>query len=99
MTSGETAGAIKGINHNIGEPNIESQSEVVTENNPEEWSDNNESGIPRCLEECPQTRHDKVKTKNIPAALKQLPHNAAGQKEHMVVPEDGWRRLRRNKHI
>ena len=87
--------------YDISEPiNIEDQLRVK-ETNPEERNNGNESGIPQCIvEENPLAKHNENESQKIPAALKRLlPHNAAGQKEHMVAPEDGGRRTRRNKHI
>ena len=82
--------------YDISEPiDIENQL-AVPETNPEERNNGNESGIPHGIVE---EGHNEKESQKIPAALKRLlPHNAAGQKEHMVAPEDGGRRTRRNKH-
>lgn len=46
--------------HDIGEPNREGQSEIVTGMHSEEKSNSNESGIPYCVGEYPQTRNDEI---------------------------------------
>ena len=80
-------------NHDCGEPsNDENPLAMETLSQ--------ESNVSLSREESLQTEHTDIGSQKIPAALKRLlPHNAAGQKEHMVAPEDGGRRTRRSKNL
>ena len=80
-------------NHDFGEPSND-ENPLAMETLPKE------SNVSLSRDESLQTEHTDIRSQKIPAALKRLlPHNAAGQKEHMVAPEDGGRLTRRSKNL
>ena len=80
-------------NHDFGEPSND-ENPLAMETLPKE------SNVSLSRDESLQTEHTDIRSQKIPAALKRLlPHNAAGQKEHMVAPEDGGRQTRRSKNL